>query len=296
MNFIWTSAFALLIATGGLLGLTLPFGKLATEGGAPPLLWAFLISAGASGVLLVAMLARGMRPGLGTRMLRYYVITAAVSYAAPNLLTFTIMPHVGAGYAGIMFSLSPVFTLLMSILLGIRRPSGLGMAGIAIGFVGALMVATTRGEAGQPADLIWVLLGLLVPLCLATGNIYRTFDWPEDAGPIELAVGSHLAAAAILFAALTATGLLASVSVLATMPGLTAAQVASAAGMFVFYFRLQQVGGPVYLSQIGYVAAAVGLLSGTLVLGERYALLTWLGAGVICIGVAITTRAQSRSA
>jgi hypothetical protein len=28
--------------------------------------------------------------------------------------------------------------------------------------------------------------------------------------------------------------------------------------MFVFFFRLQVVGGPVYLSQMGYVAAALG--------------------------------------
>ena len=62
------------------------------------------------------------------------------------------------------------------------------------------------------------------------------------------------------------------------MPLLVLAQVASASAMFVFFFRLQAVGGPVYLSQIGYVGAAVGLVSGTLLLGERYQLLTWLGA------------------
>src|SRR5690606_178723 len=121
---------------------------------------------------------------------------------------------------GIMYCLSPVFTLLMSVLLGIRRPIGLGMAGIGVGFVGALMVAATRGEAGQPAGLVWVVLGLFVPLFLAVGNIYRSFDWPEDAGPIELAVGSHLAAAFILLVALAATGLAASLPLLAEMPGL----------------------------------------------------------------------------
>ena len=295
MHLIWTSAFALLIATGGMLGLSLPFGKLATEAGAPPLLWAFVISTGAGGVLLAALLLRGARPGLDAHRLRYFFITAAVSYAAPNLITFTIMPHVGAGYAGIMYTLSPVFTLMMSILLRIRRPNRLGMAGIAIGFLGALMVTMTRGEVGQPAALVWVMLGLLVPLCLAIGNIYRSYDWPKDAGPIELAVGSHLASAAMLFVALVATGHAGSLPMLADIPLLTVAQVAAATGMYVFFFRLQQVGGPVYLSQIGYVAAAVGLLSGTLALGERYALLTWLGAGVICVGVAITTRAQRQS-
>jgi drug/metabolite transporter (DMT)-like permease len=64
--------------------------------------------------------------------------------------------------------------------------------------------------------------------------------------------------------------------------------------MFAFFFRLQHVGGPVYLSQIGYVAAAVGLLSGTLFLGEHYGLLTWLGAVIIVAGVFLTTKAQAK--
>jgi drug/metabolite transporter (DMT)-like permease len=207
---------------------------------------------------------------------------------------FTVMPHVGAGYTGIMFTLSPVITLVLSILLGVRRPNLLGVAGIGIGFVGAVMVAVTRGEAGQPAAFVWVAAALLIPLCLAIGNIYRTVDWPRDAGPIELAVGSHLAAAVMLLAGiliLQGGGVLA---VLAEVPLLALAQMTSASAMFVFFFRLQDVGGPVYLSQIGYVAAAVGLFSGTLFLGERYALLTWLGAAIVVVGVVVTTKAQAK--
>ena len=60
------------------------------------------------------------------------------------------MPHLGAGYTGIMFTLSPVITLVLSLVLGVRRPNPLGIAGIVAGFVGALMVASTRGEAGRP--------------------------------------------------------------------------------------------------------------------------------------------------
>ena len=89
---------------------------------------------------------------------------------------FSAIPHLGAGYTGIMFTLSPVITLVLSILLGVRRPNLLGVAGIVIGFAGALIVALTRGEAGQPAALFWVVVGLLIPVSLAAGNIYRTFD------------------------------------------------------------------------------------------------------------------------
>jgi drug/metabolite transporter (DMT)-like permease len=288
----WNSAITLLVVTGALLGLTLPFGKLATEGGIPAMLWAFVISAGAGGVLLLALLMRGKGVALTVHRLRYFFVAAAISYAVPNLLMFSAMPHLGAGYTGIMFTLSPVITLVFSILLRVRRPNALGMVGIAVGFVGALMVAMTRGEAGAPADLFWVAIGLLIPVSLAVGNIYRTLDWPDGTGPIELAVGSHLAAAAMLLAGLFVTGGAPTLVMLGHIPLLVLAQVASASAMFVFFFRLQQVGGPVYLSQIGYVAAAVGLVAGTVFLDEHYQLLTWLGAVVVGLGVALTTRAQ----
>lgn len=295
MKLLWNSALGLLVVTGALLGLTLPFGKMATQNGVPAMLWAFVISCGAGVVLFLVLAARRQLFTLNLHRVRYFAIAAAISYAIPNLLMFSAIPHLGAGYAGIMFTLSPVITLVLSILLGVRRPNLLGIGGIAIGFVGAVLVALTRGEAERPADLFWVVIGLLIPVSLAAGNIYRTYDWPKDTGPIELAAGSHLAAALMLLVGLIVLGEGGSFTLLPQIPLLVLAQIASAATMFVFFFRLQAVGGPVYLSQIGYVAAAIGLASGVLFLGEHYRLLTWLGAVVIVIGVMMTTRAQSNN-
>ncbi|MBP2302096.1 DMT family transporter [Azospirillum picis] len=296
MTRLWNSAAGLLLATGGLLGLTPLFGKLAAQGGVGAPLWAFVVSFGAAVVLLCALLARRGRVGLTPRRLRYFAATAAISYAIPNLLMFSAIPHLGAGYTGVMFTLSPVFTLGLSILFRQRRPNALGIAGIAVGFAGAVMVAATRGEAGQPAEPLWVAAGLLIPVCLAAGNIYRTLDWPEGAGPIELAVGSNLASAAMLLAGMLVTGAGGPVASLAgaPLPLVVLGQVAAASGMFALFFRLQAVGGPVYLSQIGYVAAAVGLVFGVAILGERYQAMTWAGAVVITVGVLMTTRAQGR--
>ncbi|MET0942427.1 MAG: DMT family transporter [Mesorhizobium sp.] len=295
MKSLWDSAPGLLFVTGALLGLTLPFGKLAAEVGIPAIMWAFVISCGAGTVLLGALLMLRHTFPLSGHRLRYFFVTAAVSYALPNLLMFSAMPHLGAGYTGIMFTLSPVITLVLSLVLGVRRPNPLGIAGIVTGFVGALMVASTRGEAGQPADMIWVVAGLLIPVSLAAGNIYRTVDWPAQTGPIALASGSHLAAAVILLAGIVGSQEITAFAQLAGAPLLVAAQVASASAMFAFFFRLQAVGGPVYLSQIGYVAAAVGLIAGVLFLGERYQLLTWLGAVIITAGVVMTTKAQNQA-
>lgn len=294
MGFVWNSAVALLVINGFLLGLSLPLGKIATQAGASAALWALVISGGAGVVLAAIVLARGGRIGLDTRRLRYFAIVAAVSYALPNLVAFSAISHVGAGYVGIMFTLSPVFTLALALLLKQVRPSLLGIAGIAVGFVGAMTVALTRagGAGGVEAD-IWPLVALAIPLFLSVGNVYRTLDWPPGAGPLELAAGSHLTAALLLLVGLVATGSF-DLEPLSGHLMVVAAQVVAAATMFGFFFRLQTVGGPVYLSQIGYVAAAVGLVSGTLMLGESYRFATWAGAAIIIGGVVLTTLAQAR--
>ena len=289
---IGKSPLGLLLLTGGLLGLTPPLGKMALENGIDPIVWAFVISAGAGTILLFVVFWRRNHMPMTPRHLRYFLAGSVISYALPNFLMFSAIPHLGAGYTSIMYTLSPIITLLLSILLGVDRPKALGVAGIVVGFIGALVVATTRGQLGKPAELYWVVLGLLIPVSLACGNIYRTMDWPEGADPLELAVGTHLAAAAILCAALLIHGGGSSLLPLADIPLLVLTQVAVAATMFALFFRLQLIGGPVYLSQIGYVAAAVSLLIGVLFLDERYALLTWLGAGIVTTGVIMTTKAR----
>lgn len=294
MKPVWDSAPALLLITGGLLGMIFPLGKIVAEAGVSPVVWSFVISFGVATTLFAVDLARGAVSRPDVHRLRYFVLAGTISYCIPNIVVFATIPHLGAGFTAIMFTLSPVITLCLSMLLKLRRPNGLGIAGIAVGFAGALVVATTRGELGQPASAFWIGLGLLIPVALALGNIYRTLDWPAHAGSLELAYGSHFAAAAVLLVVGLVSPWGLDMRPLTGLPLETLAQVASSAGMFVFFFRLQVVGGPVYLSQMGYVAAALGLVSGTLFLDERYALLTWLGAAIIAVGVVMTTRAQAR--
>ena len=301
MKAVWNSAPALFFLTGGLLGLNLPLAKVAALAGVGPIAWSLVISGGAGLILAAARAMGGSRGAPDGRELRFYAVSGLVSYALPNLLMFSVMPQVGAGFTGLFYTLSPVCTLALAVALGVQRTSRLGVAGIAVGFVGAAVVSASRGQLGQPAGLVWICLGLLVPVCLAAGNIYRTVAWPPGAHPIALAAGSNLAAAAMLGMLLAGMGGAGTAGLaevpglaagLAEVPGLAALQAAAAAATFALFFRLQAVGGPVYLSQIGYVAAAVGLVAGVAFLGERYGLATWSGAGLIALGVAMSTRAQ----
>ena len=78
------------------------------------------------------------------------------------------------------------------------------------------------------------------------------------------------------------------------VPDAALLQAVAAAATFPLFFRLQHLGGPVLLSQIGYVAASVGLVIATVLLDEQYSLATWFGALVIAVGIALTVMAQRR--
>jgi drug/metabolite transporter (DMT)-like permease len=176
----------------------------------------------------------------------------------------------------------------------LRRPGRLGLLGIGVGCAGALVIVLSKGQVDRPADPHWLAIGFLIPISLAAGNVYRTLDWPPRTSGLALAVGTNMASAMVILAAAMVAGGELRLSSLATAPALAATQVVASAAMFAVYFRLQAVGGPVYLSQIGYVAAAIGLASGTLILGEHYGLLTWIGGAVVASGVVLTTLDSSR--
>ena len=282
----------LLLAVGTLLGLNFPLGKLAQAAQVPAVLWAALISLGASAVLGAWLLLRRRPVVCDAQHARYFVITALVSYALPNLLVLAAMAHLGSGPTAMMFTLSPLFTALLSRLAGLRAPARLEYWGIAIGFGGALLVALARGEAGRPAAWLWVGVGLLIPLLLALGNVYRSLDWPPRADGTWLAVGSHGVAALLLLALCALTGAWRGLPALAGVPWLAAAQVAAAVLMFPLFFRLQALGGPVLLSQIGTVGAGVGVAVGAGLLGERYPPLVWGGVALIALGIGLTVWAR----
>ncbi len=286
-----SSAFLLLL-TGTLVGFDFPLGKVAGDAGVSPMLWAMLVSLGASVMLLPVLLVKRQLSLPKGRMLRYVVISGLISFVLPNLLLFSVIPHAGSGYTGLMFALSPVFTLTLAVLFRVKTPSRLGMAGIATGLIGATIVSITRGSAPEAPDLIWIVAAVFIPLALACGNIYRSLDWPEGALPNVLAFWSHAFSVAVFLGLMLIANNSIPLRELALVPSAALAQIVIAGLTFPVYFKLQQKGGPILLSQIGYVAAAVGLVAATFILGEYYSLMTWVGAAVIACGIAITVVAQ----
>lgn len=284
----------LLLVTGLAFGCNFPFGKLAAQAGVHPALWAAVICLGA-GLAVLAAATLFERSGVVPGMLRYAAISGMISNVIPLLITFAAIPHIGSGIAAILVATSPVTTALLSMLLKVRPPGPLGLTGIAVGLAGVVFIILARNAGFTGGQSHWLFLAALIPLFLGTGNVYRTMAWPRGAAPMRLGASINLAAVPpLLLIAVVWGGF--DLAPLAKVPWLVAAQLVASTVMYLTFFRLQAVGGPTYLSQIGYVGAAVGVGIGVAFLGERYPPLVWAGIAVVALGIGLTTFAQFRHA
>ena len=279
---------ACLLATGILLATSTILAKLGTGVGLSPvalLAWSCL---GAAGVLLALAAARGHLPPLNARTAEYALVAATVSFAAPNLLFYSAIPHVGVSFVALAIAFPPLFTYLGALVLRVERFSFVRAGGIALALAGAAYIAvlklnTPSGAAG------WVLAVLAGPVLLAIGNLYRTLRWPAGMQPDGLAAIMLSAAAAMLLA----TGMLPgfSLAVPATRDAalLIGAQVATFSAQFAIFFILQARGGPVYVSLLGAVAATVGVPVAILLLGEAAPAGLAIGGLLIAAGIGLVT-------
>jgi drug/metabolite transporter (DMT)-like permease len=272
----------LLIGTGVGLAMITPLAKLALLGGVDPFVWAGLIAFLPTTVLWWFAARQGpfwKNPELWL----YGLLGGITANLIPSSILLFAIPHIGSGLAGLMFALSPVVTATLSIILRVRPPSVPLLVAVGIGFVGAVIVVAGRNALALPDAPQWLLIALIVPCSLAIGNVYRTAKWPEGATPLQVAVVVNLTVVPIFAALAFWHG--GSLWPVFDHAGLVVAQWLAALVNVGLFFRLQWISGPTYLSQIGYVAAAVSLAIGVGVLGEAYPWQVWLGAALIIAGI-----------
>ena len=288
----------LLFAAGFFIGLIFPLGRMAGEAGIPPLVFAGLAAAGAALVLAVVTLASGQGLSLDRRTLVYALVAGQLTFAIPFGMLVVVIPHLGSGIPAILQSLAPVLTLAIVLAIGLERWNVMRAVGLATGVAGALVILVSRNADAldTAAGIGWYLAALVTPVALAAGNVYRTTHWPNGRGVLPLATLTLAAAALGLGIAVAVDAAVSGAPALHGLAGgwwLVAAQALATGIGYAFFFRLQQVGGPVYLSQISYVNTGVGVAFAVLLFGERLSLWVWLAVALVFAGVAIVNRTRA---
>ena len=288
----------LLLMTGALLTVTIVLSRLA-GGVDAPMLWFLSASMGGGGIVLFGVAAATGRARGVWKVLLAYSLGAGIFQAVSMSTAYLAVPYVGIGYVSLAFVFPLLTTYLLALAVGMERLAWRRAAGVAVGLAGGLIVALSKysGLAGNAEAVGWVLAASAIPFILGGGNLYRTRFWPKGAPPLLLAALMLIFAAGLIVPVAIATEGTYAATALWQNPALltfTVVNVAAFALKFVTYFRLQQVAGPVYLSQIGSVGAAISLPVAVTLFGETLPDGFALAVALIVAGAILFQMRQSR--
>ncbi len=277
---------ARLLLLAGLWGGSFAFMRVAVPAVGP--LWlAFFRVTLAFLALFALALARRAVPSLRARW-RDYVFIGVVNSALPFALFCFAEQYLGAAVAAILNATSPFFAAAVAALWLNEALSRRKLAGMALGFLGVMLVVGWSPQALSGATLVATLACLLAALCYGVASVYvkrRMTGAPSFA----IALYSQLAAAAVLAPALPFVPLPGPLTVLVVGNALALA-LASTALAYLLYFRLIATIGPARALTVTFLVPVFGVLWGFLFLGEPVGASALSGCALILGGTWLALR------
>ncbi len=285
----------LLLLLGSLWGASFSIAKLAIEGGVPVLGYATWQALGSALVLLCVLRLSGGRLPRSWTVWRFCLVTGLVGICIPNLAFYIVIRHLPAGLMAIVVTTAPIITYALALAWAMERLSPLRSLGIALGFVGALVIVLPDRSLPAGLELIWLLLAFLTPFCYALSNLYTGRYRPPGQSTLALACGMLICA-----------GSAQSVVMLTLIPpylplppwslaeGALFAQIAISSVAYVIYFHIVQAAGAVYFSQVGYIVTVTGIVWGMIFFGEQHSPWVYAGTALILGGFALVNAGRNR--
>lgn len=228
------------------------------------------------------------------KKLPYLLIVGLTGSGIPAFLFSTAQLHISSAMAGILNSLTPLFTFLLGVLFFNVKFGLYRLAGVLLGLAGAvLLIVLTNNAGGAQSASIYGLLIVLSSVCYAIStNVIGRYLQNMNALLISSASFGLVAIplAAYLFSATdfvqrmeTAPQAWASLGyvVILSMVGTVAATIV--------FFRLVQQTSPVFGSTVAYLIPLVALSWG-LADGEKIAGAHLMGMAFILAGVYLSRR------
>lgn len=279
------------LGTGITLGLGAPLAKVAAQQGVSALafaLWPTL----AAGLLLggLGLLRQGL-PADPRRVLRFGGVAGLFGHALPMSALFWLSSHAGAGFASLSLALPPVFTMLVSLAVGVERFDLRRIGAVALGLAGALLMLAGPGGSFE-ASVPELAAALFIPASIGAANVYRSRNMPAGVGGEWLSAATLLASSAMLAAVGTALG-----PVVPPPEPTALAWLVAQAGVltvgYLLYFALQRRADAVTFSFIGYVMMLAGVGIGTVFFGERLSWSVLPAAALVLMALVMLQRTAS---
>ena len=288
----------LLLIAGATWGAFFTVNKLAAEAAVPPVAFAFwsILVAGVA-MAILSFLIEGP-PRLGRRFLLFYFVSGIANFGFTIILFAYIAPKLPVGVLTLVMMMTPTMTYVFAFLLRIDRFRGASFLGLLCGIAGVLVIVVPEFRLATRDMAGWFLLALLGPTSFAVGNVHVAMFRPPEAPGLMVAAGLCLGASVFVLPVLLIVDSDFS-PLTASAEGLTAIALAAViySATLSLLFEVIRRAGPVFWSQIGYIAVVSGIAWGVVVFGEHHNAGIWLGAFLMFIGLAlVNARTQQRPA
>lgn len=252
-----------------------------------------VVAFGRCAIGALVLLPIALRRGLLREVLphwRWVVVFTLVEITGPWLLLGHAETVLTSSLAGLLVAATPMLAVVLLSRLGMERLDPRRVAGLAVGFVGLVVVL----GLDLAAENLWAVGAVfLVSLGYATGPVViaRHLDGVPALGVVTVS----LVLASALYAPFVPASLPTGSVPLEAVASVVALGTLCTAAAFVVFFALVAEAGPARSTVITYLNPVVALALGTLVLDEPLTAALPLGL-VLVVGGSILATAKPREA
>lgn len=268
--------------------------KFALDHTTPFLLASMRTVIGGSFLIGLALLRGESLPRRRDDLARILVVSFSITTVSSALLVYGVN-RVPAGVASLISSTMPLFTAVLSfVLLGVLV-SRAGLIGLALGFSGALLLASP--SLGGGTQTVGIVSLVFSALAWAFGTVFMKWKDFSRVSPMML-VGVQLIMSALVLVpfALIVEGTADTDWSLGLLVPLLYAAIPANAVTFALLATVVKLATPTQAASTAYLIPVFGVFFGWLIRDERLGFVELLGGALVVLGVYVLVDSAARAA
>lgn len=245
--------------------------------------------------LLAFAFARGEKFPTDKRdLFNIFMVSFSITTVSSGFLVFGVS-RVTAGVASLIASTMPMFTAVLALLLMKTPVSRLATVGLAVGFGGAIVLASPSLGGSSAAVGIGSLL--IAAVAWAFGNVYMKWQDMTNVSPIMLVgVQLYMSAMVLIPFALLVEGTADTEFSIGLLVPLLYAAIPANAVTFALLATVVRRATPTQAASTAYMIPLFGVFFGWLIRDERLGIVELGGGLLIILGVYLLVTANTRQA
>jgi drug/metabolite transporter (DMT)-like permease len=220
------------------------------------------------------------------------IVVAFCGSAIPNFLFAVAQRHVNSSLAGMLNSLSPLFTLILGVGFFKMTFTRSKVIGVALGLTGAVMLILFNAKSSVSGNAFFAGLCALATICYAlNANVVNT--WLRDQPPAGIASAAFVITGGFFIIGLFASGAWTAVwQNPAAWEGLGyvfyLAAIGTVLGTIIYFWLLQRTSA-IFATSVTYLLPVTAIMLGVFD-GETVGPMDMLGIAVILVGLYVARK------